>query len=956
MEYKVIYDKKEYNLNAILSFDMLKEVLFKLLISQDKCEREIDEIKNSNKKRDKDILMLEKLIKDNGFDDNDLEENLDFNPEQENEKEEENIENSTKKEKESEEEKTQNEENKDELNINNETVDEKNMTNNEDNKIYKNEQVQFDNGNKNLSNNSSDNKIDENLSNISDKKEKNESKVIKNDEQKEEVELVHDNKNNGEIEVDNNKSIDNNENKKDNIKQEDNNKKEDKKLEKDIIKSKSDIKEKIINQEKNSVQSNEKRHKNLVITKQTNNIQSTQSQIPPDLIRNMAKQIKDNKRKMAEIEKKLKNEINSNTDSLKKDYQKMIKDHNLQNQAEFRLIDSKFEEVFKMKEDLEKNMEDCISKCSTIDIYNMFKDNGDGTIDATKVMVRALEERIFKKLEFIDARYKKDALDNSKTKNNIDKILPNMEKFNREFENLNKKIEKNNDDMNEIKKEFDEQKDEINLINDNRKKILKIIEQIKTENENLIKSKIGELEKKIEEIKKNSNEGANELFKLGFGNKNIDEEAIQAIEKKISDLRRKTNDLENTLKLKSQDMEEIQNETKNLKLILDKKITREDLKELYNLHLSDVDEINDLKDNAGLTFDELRKTKNEITNIIQKIDSINGNIVLLQNRRFSGGSAAIINFDKYVDQQKFTDTLKPILLEIEKIYREIDSFGRNLTEYENNMKTLAKVERVNRIEDEIDTKINDLKISLNKKFVDKAEFSKNIKQIELEIKSLDLESKKSDADSWIMAKKPVGCFNCASCEANIKNVNPSNEYLAWNKYPHQDKIYRMGQGFSHMLQMMTSEFVKSIGNAEKESYDGVTSNRSNNLQINTNLIIEKNENERKNSASVLKINNKEQISEEILKKINNYNLCSSRGKGKIQLPRVLKFKKKLKLKDDGINNIPISDDELTGRNNSMEREGFKENTSPKILKIMKKKPFTKTEENLNFTQVNNTKY
>ena len=243
-------------------------------------------------------------------------------------------------------------------------------------------------------------------------------------------------------------------------------------------------------------------------------------------------------------------------------------------------------------------------------------------------------------------------------------------------------------------------------------------------------------------------------------------------------------------------------------------------------------------------------------------------------------------------------------------------------------------------------------------YLDFVEFLKNIKQIEIQLKSLDIENKKSDGDSWIMAKKPVGCFNCASCEANIKNVNPSNEYLAWNKYPQQDKIYRMGQGFSHMLQMMTSEFVKSLGNAEKENDIDFTS-RSNNLSLNPNVFLEKNQlnsdsKERKQSASVLKINNKEQISDEILNKISNYNLYSSKSKGKVQLPRVLKFKKKLKLRNEGINsNIPISDEEC---NDSIEREVFKDNTSPKILKILKKKPFAKTEENLNYTQVNHTKY
>ena len=69
MEYKVTYEKKEYNLNAVLSFDLLKEILFKLLISQDNLEKEINEIKQSNNKRDKDISKIEKYIKENAFDD-----------------------------------------------------------------------------------------------------------------------------------------------------------------------------------------------------------------------------------------------------------------------------------------------------------------------------------------------------------------------------------------------------------------------------------------------------------------------------------------------------------------------------------------------------------------------------------------------------------------------------------------------------------------------------------------------------------------------------------------------------------------------------------------------------------------------------------------------------------------------------------------------------------------------
>ena len=855
MEYNVTYQKKQYNLNAVLSFDLLKEVLFKLLISQENIEKELDKIKKSNKKRDKDISKYKNLLKENlGLVSEDFSaENEEFN-ESEQEKE-----NEPQKQYESEGEKAKRE-TKEDYNIINETDKDKNFIKQEQN-TFKGEQDQLNKDNNN-------NEINKNI---------NDENNIKN-------------------------------------------------------------KEKVQKQ-------------NFNYSKESFNTQigQNQSQIPPDLIRNMAKQIKDNKKRIIDLEKRLRNEIKKNTDLLKKDYRKLISDHSSENKKDLKEINSKLDDLFNTKEYLENKMDDCVSKCSTIDIYNMFRDSGDGSVDAAKVMVKALEEKVFKKFELVDMRYKKDAIENKNTKINVDNLLPKVEKMNEELLKF-----QNNEEVNNEIKDFEQKINEMKLlIDDNNKNLMKNLERIKNDFDNIIKNKLNELENKINKIKSNDNEGTTELFKLGFGNKGVDEELLQVIEKKINDLRKKNNDLENTIKLltNNKDIEDIQNELKNLKLLVDKKITREDLKELYNFHLSDVDELNDLKDNVTITFDDLRKIKNEITNIIQKLDNINGNIVLLQNSHSVGGAQPIINFDKYVDQQKFADTLKPIMKEIEKIYREIDSFSRNLSEIESISKSFIKNERLSRLEDEINNKLNELKINMQKKFVDKADFAKNIKQLEIQIKTLDMESKKSDADSWIMGKKPVGCFNCATCEANIKNENPQNEYLAWNKYPHQDKIYRMGQGFSHMLQMMTSEFIRSINN-EKENDSEYTS-RTNNLVLEKNQLNIPND-ERKQSASVLKINNKEQINDEMLKKINNYNLYTSRVKSKFQLPRVLQFKKRLKLKNDTLGNIPVSDDEYSGRKNSIEKDGDKDKISPKITKILKKKNF-KTEDNFD-NQVNHTKY
>ena len=268
-------------------------------------------------------------------------------------------------------------------------------------------------------------------------------------------------------------------------------------------------------------------------------------------------------------------------------------------------------------------------------------------------------------------------------------------------------------------------------------------------------------------------------------------------------------DLNNTVKLSisNNDTDSIKNELKDMKLILDKKITKDDLKELYNYHMNTNDEINDIKDQVSITFDDTRKLTKDINNIQQKIESINGNLALLRDNP-KIGSTPMIDFGKFIDQAKLTETLRPILKELEKVYREVDSIRRDISVMEEENKKNMK-NQINKLDEEITKKLNEMKNIIQKKYLEKVEYNKNLKTLEVQIKSLGDDGKK-EADSWLLAKKPLKCFNCASCEANVKNDYNSADYLPWKKYPKGEKIHRMGQGFSHMLQMMTSEFVKSI--------------------------------------------------------------------------------------------------------------------------------------------------
>ena len=639
-----------------------------------------------------------------------------------------------------------------------------------------------------------------------------------------------------------------------------------------------------------------------------NQSQEGRTLISSELFSRMANQLKNQQAKLSFLEKKI------NTDSKTiKNFENNYKNQTLNNDSEFKLINEKISNLLEKTKDYEHKLENLQVKMSELDVFSMFKDNGDGTIDATKIMIKSLEEKIFKKFDLIDKRYKIDSLENAKTKSNVDNILPKLDLFNREIERINEIENKNQEDFETYKKENDELNAETK--NDFNNNLSKYIEELKEEFENLLNNKISLIENKIKDIKINYGDNF-DILKLSLGNNDINQEKIDALEKKINDLRKKTNDIENTIKLymNRNITDSINNEIKDIKFILDKKITKDDLKELYNYHLNIVDEINDLKDQETSSYDELRKTIKNLQNLQQRVESINGNISLLQKNPKSGGLSTV-DFGKYIDQQKLSDTLRPILKEFEKVYREMESIRRDASvdSEENNKKFKSAI---NKLDEEINNRINEFKNHLQKKYIEKTEFNKIIKSFEVQIKSLGEENKK-DSNSWLLAKRPLKCFNCASCEANIKNDYSVADYLAWKKYPRGEKIHRMGQGFSHMLQMITSEFVKSIEKNEfPQEFEMSSRNNNNNLSTQFND---------KHGGFI--INNKDEF-------INNLKKNS-----KMKLPKVKQFSNsKIKLKKYE-ETLPVSDDENNyweNYNNNLENEIRNSQNSPKILKIKKK--------------------
>ena len=853
--YKI--DEKDYDFNFLIHFDMLKELLIKLVRNQKELDKEITKIKKSNVERDNKINFLRKNLQIDGTQMNDAINNEEEKTEQKNE------------------------------------IEKKDSLDEYDNKYPKiNENQQIEN----IEN------PEQGQKNISIDKEENLQINDKNDDT-----------------INKNNEIDNTEKQLDN-------KKSEKNLKNNVSQKNSNL------NEIDNLKAEENKYK---------------------LPKNESK-IKENNYRINQLEMQLNTFIKKDFNNLKT----FQKNHSLENESDFKLINNRFNEIIEKQAEFDKKLEDCILKCRSVDIINLIKDS-DGSVDAAKLLFKTLEDKCFKKFDFIDARNKKDGMELLKMKNNVENINNKTDKVNRDIDSIKEIINQQNEDIvNNNQKNLDKNNEIISAIDEKNNEINSQIEKLKNEITNNINIKEKKINEQINSLitgnnSNNDNNDDQSFLKLALSNAN--NESIQAIDKKITDTRKKLNDLESSFKIyiNNNGTDEIRKEIKEIKLDLNKKLEKEDLKELYNFHLSDLDEINDISDQTNLLSEQHKKLEKDIQSIGCKIETISGNLILLQSNGNSGGGQ-IIEFSKYIDQNKLSETLKPIIKELEKMFKEIDYMRRDIAEHNNtNNITYEKKQRVKILEEDLLNKLNEFKEYCKRRYSEKIETNKALKTLEIQLKSMD--NKRTEGDGWLMAKQPIKCFNCASCEANIKNIDTKNEYLAWNKYPQGEKIYRMGQGFSHMLQMMTTEFVKSFEHGTNDFSSDTEIFSNNNTKYNKNASINTNSHYGVNtvynnnnvnnlekyekSFSGMKINNKEILRDDIF---------GFPKRPKVRLPKMKKNLKKFQSKLD--ESIPISDE---GRNIGSDIEKINPiKTSPKIMKITKIKGTTQ----FNFNGTNPTSF
>jgi uncharacterized protein YukE len=356
-----------------------------------------------------------------------------------------------------------------------------------------------------------------------------------------------------------------------------------------------------------------------------------------------------------------------------------------------------------------------------------------------------------------------------------------------------------------------------------------------------------DFEKKLKDLEDKLNSKL-DLF-LNSNNNNDSEEKEKYNKEKneilaiIKELRKRIGELEkNTSVMFDQiNADEIKKRIKKLETEIDKKAGKYEFQELTD-KLRSLDEfVKDLNFKQDSLQQFTEKVRMDLAQIIKKIEFLSGEYSKLtfnKSGQESDDGLSNVDLSKFLDLNTFNDNKRDVNSKFEKVRLGFEDLSREIEEILSKLSHTPTDKDFLEFQNIVKNLLDELKISSNKKYADKIETSKSIKFLETQIRTLhDAFYKKNEAgDNWLLAKKPINNYVCASCEANIRGeLDKRTEFVPWNRYPQRDdKAYRIGHGFSRMLQMVNEDIIKNAG--DKAGYSSDEDNKKSNIKANNSII------------------------------------------------------------------------------------------------------------------------
>ena len=392
-----------------------------------------------------------------------------------------------------------------------------------------------------------------------------------------------------------------------------------------------------------------------------------------------------------------------------------------------------------------------------------------------------------------------------KNQQTIQKQLDAMKEDNKELKILRNELKTTKDQMNQI--------NEILQINGNNEK--------DKDNQNKLDSnKPGlSLGKNIEQIKDN----------------------ILELMKEMEKTKRELNIYKENMNILNNKYEKEINETGEDKLIINDRIR--DLEKKMNLLLGDISpkELENEDELRKKRAAEESKKKAEISQINKKLAQLDSNkidtaIFDMKNDKFltqldevknklnelifsiygyTGDQYEIPKNIKFVKEDEYIKHKLNMEYELGRLWAEIKNLREMINAIKENIRGTCKMKDIEANNNYIFQKIDELLDGLNKKFVLKTDNSNALKNLEDQFRRIILllaTKIEHENNNWLLAKKPISGYSCAACESYIGDLKEEKDdkYLTWKKLPlrerekesEQEKLYRLGNGYSHILKMV----------------------------------------------------------------------------------------------------------------------------------------------------------
>lgn len=392
-----------------------------------------------------------------------------------------------------------------------------------------------------------------------------------------------------------------------------------------------------------------------------------------------------------------------------------------------------------------------------------------------------------------------------KNQQTIQKQLDAMKEDNKELKILRNELKTTKDQMNQINEILqingnnEKDKDNQNKLDSNKPGLSlgKNIEQIK---DNIL-----ELMKEMEKTKRDLNihkENMNILNNKYEKEINETGEDKLIINDRIRDLEKKMNLLLGDISPKELENED---ELRKKRAAEESKKKAEILqinKKLAQLDSNKIDTaIFDMKNDKFLT--QLDEVKNKLNELIFNIYG------------YTGDQYEIPKNIKFVKEDEYIKHKLNMEYELGRLWAEIKNLREMINAIKENIRGTCKMKDIEANNNYIFQKIDELLDGLNKKFVLKTDNSNALKNLEDQFRRIILllaTKIEHENNNWLLAKKPINGYSCAACESYIGDLKEEKDdkYLTWKKLPlrerekesEQEKLYRLGNGYSHILKMV----------------------------------------------------------------------------------------------------------------------------------------------------------